>query len=108
MSSKIYSALKVLGFIAGAAMLQACFFGGGHRYYDDPEPYAYSPGPPVYAYGPAPAYGYAAPPVIGDYDGHHRWHDRDWWVHNDRSWVTQHHRNWIGHERAEHEEHEHH
>ena len=110
MRSKIYAAVKVLAFVAGAAMLQACFFGGGgHPYYGGgPDPYAYSPGPPVYAYGPAPAYGYARPPIRGDYDDHHDWHDRNWWMQNNRPWVEQHHPRWIGHEHEEHEEHEHH
>ena len=32
LTSKIYPALKAIIFVAGAATLQACFFGGGHRF----------------------------------------------------------------------------
>ena len=55
-------------------------------------------------YYPAPGYYSAGPPVIvGDYDGHHVWHDRDWWVGHDRDWVSSHHHEWLEH----HEAHEH-
>ena len=101
------SAIKTLTFIAGAALLQGCFFGGGgHPYYADPAPYGPSYGaPPAYAYAaPAPTYRYAAPPRIGDYDEHHAWHDRDWWVQNNHPWVVQHHPDWVAHEH----DHDHH
>jgi len=56
-----------------------------------------------------PAYGYAAPApavvVYGDYDEHHAWHERDWWVSNRPEWVHDHHPEWLAKER--HEEHEH-
>ena len=55
----------------------------------------YGPGPdPGYAYGPR--YGYAAAPsiVAGDYDEHHVWHDRDWWMSNHHDWVMLHHPEW--------------
>ncbi len=97
-SAKIYPALKALIFVAGAALLQACFYGGGHPYYAEPAPYAYRP-PSSYAYAAPPAYGYAVPPRVGDYDEHHQWHDRSWWVQNNRRWVQQHHPDWIGHGR---------
>jgi len=34
----------------------------------------------------------------GDYDDHHAWHDRDWWVRNNHPWVQQHHPEWTRHE----------
>jgi len=107
-TSKIFpalKALKVMILVVGAVTVQACFFGGGHRY----EP-AYGPDP--YAYGPRPAYVYGGPPVVyerppilGDYDDHDAWHDRDWWVRNNHPWVQQHHPAWMehGHEHEEHE-----
>jgi hypothetical protein len=66
--------------ICSSLMLSACFYGRG------PDP--------GYAYGPR--YGYAAaPPVVaGDYDEHHAWHDRDWWVSNHHDWVVTHHPDW--------------
>ncbi|MGH7813187.1 MAG: hypothetical protein ACREQI_04200 [Candidatus Binataceae bacterium] len=50
-------------------------------------------GPSGYGYG-SPGYAYA-PSGYGDYDAHHQWHDRDWWVEHDRGWVETHHRDWI-------------
>jgi hypothetical protein len=60
--------------------------------------YGYGPGP-GYAYAPAPAYaaGYGRPVIVGDYDDHHAWHDRDWWVSHDRGWVQSHHHEWLEH-----------
>jgi hypothetical protein len=95
MKSKIFPALKTLILVFGAVSLQACFY-GGHRY--EPAPYAYEP-PPRYVYAPPP-------PVVvyGDYDEHHAWHDRDWWVRNNHPWVEHHHPDWVasrehGHDR---------
>jgi hypothetical protein len=113
MRSNIFTALKALIFVAGATALQACFF-GGHPYHSEPPPYSYGPsyyGPPpsTYAYAPAPAYGYAAPPRVGDYDDHHQWHDRDWWIQNNRPWVQQHHPDWDTARGHEHDnDHDHH
>ncbi|HTY54288.1 MAG TPA: hypothetical protein VMB26_03755 [Candidatus Binataceae bacterium] len=74
-------------------VLEGCFYGGPGGYY---------PGP---AYGPA--YGYAEPRaplvVYGDYDEHHAWHDRDWWVNSRPQWVHEHHPEWIA--SREHPEH---
>jgi hypothetical protein len=95
MKSKIFPALKTLILVFGAVSLHACFY-GGHRY--EPAPYAYEP-PPRYVYAPPP-------PVVvyGDYDEHHAWHDRDWWVRNNHPWVEHHHPDWVasrehGHDR---------
>ncbi|HKF28547.1 MAG TPA: hypothetical protein VKB29_04935 [Candidatus Binataceae bacterium] len=54
----------------------------------------------------APEYYSAGPPeVVGDYDDHHVWHNREWWVGHDRDWVSSssHHHEWLEH----HDEHEH-
>jgi hypothetical protein len=104
MKSKIAPVFKALIFVAGAGSLQACFYGGHHR--AQPAPYGYSSGPaygyapqpapqPEYRYAPPPAYKYAPPPQVGDYDEHHQWHDRDWWVRHNRPWVQQHHPAWL-------------
>jgi hypothetical protein len=46
-----------------------------------------------YPYGPT---SYSGPPVIvGDWDEHHEWHNRDWWVDNRRPWVEEHHHEWL-------------
>ena len=45
-----------------------------------------------------PAYVYGRPPVVGDYDEHHTWHERDWWIRNNHPWVQQHHPEWMAHE----------
>ena len=58
----------------------------------------------LYSSYPAPEYYSAGPPVIvGDYDDHHIWHDRNWWVGHNRDWVSTHRHEWLEH----HEEHEH-
>ncbi|HEX4211119.1 MAG TPA: hypothetical protein VHY56_12035 [Candidatus Binataceae bacterium] len=31
----------------------------------------------------------------GDYDEHHQWHKRDWWVKNHPKWVHKHHPHWF-------------
>ena len=49
---------------------------------------------PGYGYGYAPRYGYNSPAVVGDYDEHHVWHERDWWVSNRHDWVEHHHPEW--------------
>jgi len=74
-------------------------------------------GPPVPAYGYGPSYyapAYAAPAYVapgpvayGDWDEHHVWHDRDWWVANRRPWVEEHHHEWLE-GRLAHEGHDHH
>lgn len=104
MRSKFFPIMKALIFVAAAATLQACFY---EHHYPPPEPYGYGYAPgPAYAYG-APPYAYAPPPV-GDYDEHHEWHNRDWWIQNNHPWVQQHHPNWIAHERRHDDDHDHH
>ena len=51
---------------------------------------------------------YSSPPpvVLGGYDEHQSWHDRDWWVSHDHQWVENHHHEWLEHHEA-HEAHEH-
>ena len=115
MRSKIYSALKALIFVAGATALQACFFGGGHRYYSDPAPYSYGPsygpsyyGPPSsYAYGPAPAYGYAVSPRERDYDEHYQRRDYGR-VQNDHPMVQHHPDRAAAHGHGHDDDHDHH
>jgi hypothetical protein len=87
MRGKILLGFGAFLLLLGTLTFQACFE-------ENYPAYGYAP-----EYGYAPAYGYAAPPpgVVGDYDDHHVWHDRDWWVHNHRDWVEQHHRGWIEH-----------
>jgi len=101
MRSKILPVLKTSIFVLGALSLQACFY-GGHPY--GPAPYAYAPAP-AYGYARPPAYAYAPPPRVGDYDAHHQWHDRDWWVQNNHPWVQQHHPDWIASREQGHEYH---
>ncbi|HVB80338.1 MAG TPA: hypothetical protein VNE82_10405 [Candidatus Binataceae bacterium] len=101
--SKISLVLKALISVVGAVSLQACFY-GGHPYYSQAEPYGYAPAP-AYGYARPPAYAYA--PRVGDYDEHHQWHDRNWWVQNNHVWVQHHHPDWIatrehGHDHDEH------
>ena len=60
-------------------------------------------------------YGYAlrtgilrvTPVVVGDYDEHRSWHDRDWWGGEHRDWVNDHHEGSRGghNESNEHEAH---
>jgi hypothetical protein len=109
MWSKISPVLKTAIFVAGAVSLQACFYGGGggHPYYAQPAPYAYAP-PPVaaYQYARPPVYAYAPPPVrVGDYDEHHQWHNRAWWVQNNHAWVQQHHPDWVASREYQHNYH---
>jgi len=120
MRSKIYSALKALIFVVGASALQACFFGGGHRYYSEPgyysepAPYSYGPsygpsyyGPPsTYAYGPAPAYGYAAPPRVRDDDDHYQRRDYGR-VHNEHA-MEHHADRAAAHGHGHDDDHDHH
>jgi len=103
MRSKILPVLKTLIFVVGAVSLQACFY-GGHRY-AQPAPYTYAPAP-AYGYAQPPAYAYGPPPRVGDYDDHHQWHDRDWWVQNNHPWVQQHHPDWMEH--GKDNDHDHH
>ncbi|HZO80720.1 MAG TPA: hypothetical protein VFB33_03420 [Candidatus Binataceae bacterium] len=112
---KITSRTTLALFPALAALtLGACFYGGPRPYY------AYGPGytaPPVYAAAPL----YSAPPVYayqtvrpgyGDWDDHHVWHDRDWWLDNNRPWVQEHHPQWLSkHQQERHDrdgDHDHH
>jgi hypothetical protein len=84
MKNKISLLLVSLFALIGTAGLQACFY--EHSY---PPSYGYYGGPPAYAYA-------ARPPVVyGDYDDHHEWHDRGWWVHNNHEWVEHHHADWL-------------
>lgn len=107
MTRKILFAAEALFLLGGVFVLQACF---GPRY---------APGYGRYGYAPGPAYThaqpYVAPPpayLYGDYDAHHVYHDRDWWVRNDRSWVQRHHPDWLAssehHEHQEHQGHQEH
>jgi hypothetical protein len=101
MRSKIFSFLNALIFVIAALSLQACFYEHSYTPAYGPDPYAYGPGPdygPGYAYRPPPAYAYV-PGRVGDYDDHHAWHDRDWWVEHDHPWVQQHHPGWLQHRR---------
>jgi hypothetical protein len=91
--SKIITAIGATSLVLGMFALQGCFesnypgYGGG------------------YGYGSGPAY-YSTPVYGGDYDEHHSWHDRDWWVNNRRDWVEDHHKEWVSHnDRTEHETH---
>ncbi|MGH7934834.1 MAG: hypothetical protein ACREQN_16960 [Candidatus Binataceae bacterium] len=87
MRRKIILIAEALVLIFGTFTLQACF--GEHHY---------NPAP-GYGYG----YGYQQPSVAyGDYDQHHVWHDRDWWVQNDHDWAQQHHPNWFAPNGGEH------
>jgi hypothetical protein len=99
MRNKISPLLKTLTFALGAVALQGCFY-GGHPYYSQPAPYA-----PAYGYARPPAYAYAPPPRVGDYDAHHQWRDRDWWVQNNHAWVQQHHPEWVASQEGHHDYH---
>ncbi len=66
---------------------------------------------PAYGYGSYYPYGpgYAAPPVVyGDWDEHHVWRDRDWWVEHRRPWVEEHHHEWLTARPVPYEPYEHH
>jgi hypothetical protein len=84
MWGKLFAIFEVLLLLLAMLTLQACFEASY------PEPVY-----PAYAYGPT--YGYLPAPGYGDYDEHHVWHDRDWWVGHHHAWVEQHHRNWLTH-----------
>ncbi len=95
---KLISLLVLTMFIGGSALaLQGCFEEG----YTPAYGYGYGYNAPYYPYGSA----YAAPQG-GDWDEHHEWHDRDWWMGHRRPWVEEHHHEWlagpIGHEWHEH------
>ncbi len=84
---KIISLAALILLIGGSAIaVQGCF------------EESYGPGP-GYGYGSyypyGPSYAAAPPVVLGDWDEHHAWHDRDWWVENRRPWVEQHHHEWL-------------
>lgn len=81
--SRLVKALALTVTISGALILQGCF----EEHYVPAPAYGYG-----YGYG-APVYGGHV--VYGDWDEHHIWHDRDWWVANRRPWVEQHHREWL-------------
>lgn len=80
MRNRLVSAFGALLLVSTMFALQACF----EHHHD-------------YGYGPPPA------GVEGDYDEHHEWHERKWWVENRRDWVAEHHHEWL----EEHEEHDH-
>lgn len=81
---KMVSTLVLTALVGGAAMaVEGCIA-------ETPVPVGYSA--PYYPYGPATV---RAPAVYGDWDEHHAWHDRDWWVANRRPWVAEHHREWL-------------
>lgn len=102
MNAKIFTIVKLslLGGLIFAA--QACF---------ESQPYPVYGGGYGGGYG-GPAYyarGYDAPPVVvGDYDDHHAWHDRSWWVGHDRGWVQVHHQEWLHHDDHGHHDHDDH
>jgi hypothetical protein len=89
---------RIWTYLAGGALilttlaLQGCFE-------SVPATPAYGYSYPEYGYNPPVIYPgrpvYGTPLVYGDYDDHHQWHDRDWWMNNRRPWVEQHHREWL-------------
>jgi hypothetical protein len=83
MKSKIISAITATSLLLGIFALQGCFE-SNYSGYDG------------YGYGYGPAYYEPAPVIVGDYDEHRTWHDRDWWVNNRRDWVSDHHHEWLG------------
>lgn len=105
MTSKIFLTLGTSAIVFGMLGLQGCFV------VEEPRHVAPAYGYPAYDY---PAYGYAAPapPVLvyGDYDEHHAWHERNWWVNSRRDWVKEHHPDWLASKErhGDREEHEHH
>jgi hypothetical protein len=42
-----------------------------------------------------PNYGHPGYDHDGDYDEHHNWHDRKWWIAKNHPWVEKHHPNWF-------------
>jgi hypothetical protein len=94
MNSKIVTAIGATSLFLGVFALQGC--------YESNYPgYGYG-----YGYGSGPAY-YSTPVVVGDYDEHHSWHDRDWWVSNRRDWVGEHHKEWLAHNDRDDRHHDH-
>jgi hypothetical protein len=84
MKSKIVTAIGATSLVFGMFALQGCY------------EYNY-PGYTGYGYGYGSGRGYySQPAVVGDYDEHHSWHDRD--RNEDRS-------EWREHEHEEHEVH---
>lgn len=82
MWTRISPILTTMLFVGAIFAFSACVdYGPG---------YGYGPGP---GHAPAPVYaeGYGRSVGVGDYDEHHAWHDRDWWVSHDRGWVESHH-----------------
>jgi hypothetical protein len=96
MKSKIISVIGASSLAVGMFALQGCFesnypgYGGGYG---------------GYGYASGPTYYEPAPVVVGDYDEHRTWHDRDWWVSNRRDWVNDHHKEWVGHNEPQREVH---
>jgi len=96
---RLISLLALTTIIGGAALaVQGCVEAGpGYGY-----GYGYNN---YYPYG---SY-YSAPPVVyGDWDEHHEWHDRDWWVDHRRPRVEEHHHDWLTAHPAPHELYGHH
>ena len=77
MIRKILFAIPAAALIGGALMLQGCFYEEDHAY-------------PAYGY-----YGGGPTIVYGDWDEHHYWHPRDWWVGHREEWVEHHHPDWL-------------
>jgi hypothetical protein len=94
---KLISLLALVVLLGGSALaVEGCF--------EAPYTPAYGYGG-YYPSGPA----YTAPPAVyGDWDEHHLWHDRDWWVANRRPWVEVHHHEWLTARPAPHEVYGHH
>ena len=86
MKSKVIVAIGATSLVVGMFALQGCF--------ESNYP-GYGPGYGGYGYASGPAYYAPAPVVVGDYDEHRTWHDRDWWVNNRRDWVNDHHKEWV-------------
>jgi hypothetical protein len=92
--SKIISRiLKASVFVPFVFACQACLYGPGPG--DPPPAYGYGGG--YSYYHPAPVVVRPAPVIVGDYDAHHVWHDREWWMGHDRGWVEAHHHEWLEH-----------
>jgi hypothetical protein len=85
MKSKIITAIGTASLVLGMFVLQGCFESNYPAYGH----YGYAAGPSYYV-EPAPV-------VVGAYDEHHAWHNRDWWVSNRRDWVSTHHKEWLAH-----------